>query len=83
MVRQDFELGVEGQFDLIKGFVLGFLEGKGIRESAVFSRDHHGKGDSDLKHVLRALAGKEYQARCKASHRFLRQARTARSCDRL
>jgi hypothetical protein len=63
MVRRYFELVVKGQFDLIKGFVLGFLEGKGIRESAVFAREHHIKGDRDLKHVLRALTGNEDQAR--------------------
>jgi hypothetical protein len=63
MVRKYFELVVEGQFDLVKGFILGFLEGKGIRESAVFAREHHVKGDRDFKHVLRALTGKEDQAR--------------------
>ena len=63
MNRRYFELVVEGQFELIKGFVLGFLVGKGIHESAVFAREHHVKGDTDLKHVLRALTGKEDQAR--------------------
>jgi hypothetical protein len=63
MNRKYFELVVEGQFDLVKGFVLGFLEGKGIRESAMFAREHHVKGDSDLKHALRVLTGKEDQAR--------------------
>jgi hypothetical protein len=63
MDRKYFELVVEGEFDLVKGFVLGFLEGKGIRESAVFAREHHVKGDSDLKHVFRVLTGKEDQVR--------------------
>lgn len=63
MNRKYFELLMEGQFDLIKGFVLGFLEGKGIRESAVFAREHHVKGDRELKHVLRVLTGKEDQVR--------------------
>ncbi|HVO84911.1 MAG TPA: hypothetical protein VMU60_10855 [Syntrophobacteria bacterium] len=63
MHRKYFELVVEGHFDLIKGFVLGFLEGKGIGQSVMFAREHHIKGDRDLKHVLRVLAGKEDQAR--------------------
>jgi hypothetical protein len=63
MNRKYFELIMEGQFDLIKGFVLGFLEGKGTRESAVFAREHHVKGDRDVKHVLRVLTGKEDQVR--------------------
>ena len=58
-----FEVVVEGQSDLIKGFVLGFLEGKGTRASAVFAREHHVKGDSDLKHVFRVLTGKEDHVR--------------------
>jgi vacuolar-type H+-ATPase subunit F/Vma7 len=63
MNRKYFELVVEGQFDLVKGFVLGFLEGKGIRQSAMFAREHHVKGDRELKHVLRVLTGKQDQAR--------------------
>jgi len=63
MNRQYFEAVVEGQFDLVKGFVFGFLEGQGIPSGAVFAREHHVKGSSELRRVFRVLAGQEDQAR--------------------
>jgi hypothetical protein len=63
MKRQYFEAVVEGVFDLIKGFVLGFLEGQGIPSGALFAREHHVKGDTELRHVFRLLTGQEDQVR--------------------
>lgn len=36
MNKKYYEVVVEGSFDLMKGFVLGFLEGKGIQGEAIF-----------------------------------------------
>jgi hypothetical protein len=63
MKRPYFEVVVEGRFDLVKGFDIGFLEGRGIQSGALFPREHHVKGDTELRHVFRLLTGQEDQAR--------------------
>jgi hypothetical protein len=57
------EFVVEGHFDLIKGFVVGFLEGKGMRGAAIFAREHQVKHDTEVKHFLRSLTGHEDRVR--------------------
>ena len=35
------EMVIEGSLDRIRGFVIGFLEGRGIQGEAIFEEDHH------------------------------------------
>lgn len=63
MTERCCELVVEGHFDLIKGFIVGFLEGKGMRGAALFARDHHVRGDTELKQFFRLLTGHKDQVR--------------------
>jgi len=55
MTKKYYEVVVEGSFDLIKGFVLGFLRGRGIEGEAVFSAERHVKHGEGLGHLLRLL----------------------------
>ncbi len=41
MLGSYYEVDVEGSFDLIKGFVLGFIEGRQIEGEAIFGEEHH------------------------------------------
>jgi len=41
MTKKYYEVAVEGSLDLIRGFVLGFLQGRGIEGEAVFSVERH------------------------------------------
>ncbi len=61
MTERCCELVVEGHVDLIKGFIVGFLKGKGMRGGALFARDHHVRDDTELRHFFRLLTGHEDQ----------------------
>ncbi len=52
------EVTLEGSFDLIKGFVLGFLEGKGIEGEAIFEAEHHMENESRFGQLLRFIEGR-------------------------
>ncbi|MFB3926077.1 MAG: hypothetical protein ACE14T_08480 [Syntrophales bacterium] len=56
MESKYYELVLEGRYELIKGFVLGYLEGKGIEGEAVFEQEHHIQSRGRLKQILRLLA---------------------------
>jgi hypothetical protein len=45
MIKEYVEVVLEGSFDFIKGFVLGFLEGKGIDGEAIFEEAGRARGD--------------------------------------
>jgi hypothetical protein len=55
MTKKYYEVVIEGSFDLIKGFVLGFLQGKGIEGEAVFSAERHIKQSEGIGQLLRQL----------------------------
>lgn len=56
MTKKYYEVLIEGPFDLVKGFVLGFLQGRGIEGEAVFSAERHVKHGAGLGQLLRHLA---------------------------
>ena len=53
------EVVLEGSGDLIKGFVIGFLEGRGIRGKAVFEADDSAGEEGALDQLLRLVSLKE------------------------
>jgi hypothetical protein len=55
MRRKWYEIVIEGSFDLIKGFVIGFFEGRRIAGAIIFEREHHVKREDGLEHLLRAI----------------------------
>ncbi len=50
-----YEIVIEGSFDLIKGFITGFFEGRKITGAIIFEREHHVKREDGLEHLLRAI----------------------------
>jgi len=50
-----YEIVIEGSFDLIKGFIIGFFEGRKIGGAIIFEREHHVKREAGLEHLLRAI----------------------------
>lgn len=52
------EVVFEGSFELMKGFVLGFLEGKGIEGEAIFETEHHIENESKFGQLLRFIGAK-------------------------
>jgi hypothetical protein len=55
MRRQWYEIVIEGPFDLIKGFIVGFFEGRRISGAIIFEREHHVKREGEIEHLLRAI----------------------------
>jgi len=55
MRRKLYEIVIEGSFDLIQGFIVGFLEGRKIEGAIIFEREHHVKRESKLEQLLRAI----------------------------
>lgn len=49
------EAVIEGSFDLIRGFVIGFLEGKGIQGEAIFGEDHHVENEDRFGQMMRLI----------------------------
>ncbi|MBW2599700.1 MAG: hypothetical protein JRC60_06415 [Deltaproteobacteria bacterium] len=52
------EVVVEGSLDLIRGVVVGFLEGRGIQGEAIFSEDHHVENEGRLGQMMRLIGVK-------------------------
>jgi len=63
MNKTYFEVVIEGPHELIKGFALGFLAGRGIEGEAVFAREHHVKDSGKLHQLMRILSATEDQTR--------------------
>jgi hypothetical protein len=61
MTKEYYEVIVEGSFELIKGFVLGYLEGSGIKGEAIFGEEHHVENESKFGQLLRILHVKDQQ----------------------
>jgi len=58
MNKEYCEVVVEGSLDLVKGFVVGFLEGKGIRGEAIFGEDHHVENEGKFGQMMRLIGVK-------------------------
>ncbi len=52
------EVVIEGSIDCIRGFVVGFLEGRGIRGEAIFEEDHHVANESKFGQMMRLIGVK-------------------------
>lgn len=55
MIKRYNEVVFEGDFDLIRGFVIGFLEGSKIEGEAIFSEDHHIENEGTFGQLLRLI----------------------------
>ena len=55
MRKKWYEIVMEGPFDLIKGFIIGFFEGRRIAGAIIFEREHHVKREERLEYLLRAI----------------------------
>ena len=55
MTKSYYEVIIEGSFDLIKGFVLGYLGGSGIKGEAIFGREHHVENESKFGQLMRLI----------------------------
>ena len=53
------EIIVDGPFDAVKGFVLGFLETIGEKSDALFAREHRIEHEGGFDHLLRLINLKE------------------------
>ncbi len=58
MNKEYCEVVVEGSLDLIRGFVVGFLEGRGIQGEAIFGEDHHVENEGKFGQMMRLIGGK-------------------------
>lgn len=61
MIKKYCEVVFEGSFDLMKGFVLGFLEGSRIQGEAIFEAEHHIENESKFGQLLRFIGAKGNQ----------------------
>jgi hypothetical protein len=55
MIKSYCEVIIEGPLDIIKGFVLGYLEGSGIQGEAIFGEEHHVENESKFGQLMRLL----------------------------
>lgn len=58
MIKKYNEVVLEGSFDFMRGFVLGFVEGRGIRGEAIFETEHHIENESKFGQLLRIIGAK-------------------------
>ena len=62
MMKKYYEVVLEGSFEIMKGFVIGFLEGRGIQGEAVFGEEHHVENESMFGQLMRLIGRKGDQA---------------------
>jgi len=62
MRKKYYEIVIEGPFNLIQGFIIGFLEGRKIEGAIIFEREHHIKRESKLEQLLRVIHVEEDRA---------------------
>jgi hypothetical protein len=72
MRKKYYEIVIEGPFDLIKGFIIGFFEGRKIGGAIIFEREHHVKREDGLEHLLRAIHVEEDRVHILMSERTFR-----------
>ncbi|MBN2539776.1 MAG: hypothetical protein JXB09_06985 [Deltaproteobacteria bacterium] len=58
MNSEYYEMVIEGSLDRIRGFVIGFLEGRGIQGEAIFEEDHHVENESRFGQMMRLIGVK-------------------------
>ncbi|MDD5723068.1 MAG: hypothetical protein PHY29_04925 [Syntrophales bacterium] len=58
MNKEYCEVVVEGSLDLVRGFVVGFLEGRGIQGEAIFGEDHHVENEGKFGQMMRLIGVK-------------------------
>jgi hypothetical protein len=61
MMKKYHEVVFEGSFDFMKGFILGFSEGRGIQGEAIFEVEHHIENERKFGQLLRLIGRKENQ----------------------
>lgn len=71
------EIIVDGPFDAVKGFVLGFLETIGKKSDALFAREHRIEHEGGFDHLLRLINLKEDRAHIIISKKIGRLLREA------
>lgn len=54
-----YEVVVAGSLDLVKGFVIGFLEGRGITGETFFGEEYHIEDDSPLDFLMHLIGTKD------------------------
>jgi len=55
MIKSYCVVIIEGSLDIIKGFVLGYIEGSGIQGEAIFGEEHHVENESKFGQLMRLL----------------------------
>ncbi|MBN2284091.1 MAG: hypothetical protein JXO48_09400 [Deltaproteobacteria bacterium] len=55
MMKTYYEVVVEGSFECVKGFVLGYLEGSELDGEVIFGREHHIENEDKFGQLLRLL----------------------------
>ncbi len=81
MTKGYYEVIVEGTLDLVKGFVLGFIDGSGIQGEAIFGEEHHVENESSFGQLMRLLHVKGEQVHMIVGmglHNLLKEAVTRR-----
>ena len=63
MIKKYNEVVLKGAFDLIRGFVIGFLEGSKIEGEAIFNEDHHIENEGAFGQLMRLVGIKGDQVR--------------------
>ncbi|MBA7578441.1 hypothetical protein ES708_20303 [subsurface metagenome] len=58
MNKKYCEVVIEGSLDLIRGFVVGFLEGRGIQGEAIFGENHHVENEGRFGQMMRLIGVK-------------------------
>lgn len=60
-MKKYYEVVFEGSFDFMKGFILGFSEGRGIQGEAIFDVEHHIGNEHTFGQLLRLIGAKGNQ----------------------
>lgn len=61
MMKKYYEVVFEGSFDFMKGFVLGFFEGRRIEGDPIFEVEHHIENERKFGQLLRLIGVKGNQ----------------------
>jgi len=72
MRKKWYEIVIEGSFDLIEGFIIGFFEGRKISGAIIFEREHHVKTEGKLEQLLRTIHVEEDRVHIIMSERICR-----------
>jgi len=59
MNEQYYEVVIEGHFDLMKGFIMGFLAGRGIEGGVFFDQECHIEGGCSTGPLMRLIGARD------------------------